>query len=356
MEEKSVVIKGNKPQTEYWNVMKGIGIICIVMGHCFMQIQNFVYLFHVPLFYFISGFLYNEEKYGDNVWLNLQSRMKLWVKYVLIYIPFILLHNFFAFCCVARKDEAYYTPIMMVEKWADALIGNGDEFLAGPLWFVPSLVIVSFMLSVIVFFSRKISSDKLFLKILFQLILICFLTILGYLMISRNWQLPDKMQINFTVMIYIWMGYICRNYIRKIEKVIQPVIGVILLLFLIFYSKNHLYSLIDGFISPMMFVMAFAGFYVCMSIAKSVCYLESMRWIKRTLTVCGKASFWIMALHFSIIRYLDRIYAALYGNIDMMFEHYLGWHTVLVPLYLLLGIGIPLCCYIIWNRRIVKDD
>ena len=55
-------ISVQRPDREYWNIMKGIGIICVVIGHSWMQMQNFVYAFHMPLFFFISGYLYDEEK------------------------------------------------------------------------------------------------------------------------------------------------------------------------------------------------------------------------------------------------------------------------------------------------------
>ena len=38
-----------------------------------MPVQNFVYLFHVPLFFFISGYMYNEQKYGDAPYDNLKG-------------------------------------------------------------------------------------------------------------------------------------------------------------------------------------------------------------------------------------------------------------------------------------------
>ena len=57
--------ENGKLQRDYWNILKGIGALCVVVGHCVMPVQNFVYLFHVPLFFFISGYMYHEQKYGD---------------------------------------------------------------------------------------------------------------------------------------------------------------------------------------------------------------------------------------------------------------------------------------------------
>ena len=89
-------ISVQRPDREYWNIMKGIGIICVVIGHSWMQMQNFVYAFHMPLFFFISGYLYDEEKYGDQPFVYISRRIRsVWIKYMVWEAVFILFHNFF---------------------------------------------------------------------------------------------------------------------------------------------------------------------------------------------------------------------------------------------------------------------
>ena len=116
--------ENGKLQRDYWNILKGIGAFCVVLGHCAMPVQNFVYLFHVPLFFFISGYMYNEQKYGDAPYDNLKGRMKSWVKYVALYIVYILLHNVLGYYDMLRIDEPLYTKAQMVEQMAYAVIGD----------------------------------------------------------------------------------------------------------------------------------------------------------------------------------------------------------------------------------------
>ena len=52
-------------RSPYWDIVKGIGIIAIVLGHSCYFAVGFVYLFHLALFFFVSGYLYSEKKYGD---------------------------------------------------------------------------------------------------------------------------------------------------------------------------------------------------------------------------------------------------------------------------------------------------
>ena len=42
-------------RSPYWDIVKGIGIIAIVLGHSCYFAVGFVYLFHLALFFFVSG-------------------------------------------------------------------------------------------------------------------------------------------------------------------------------------------------------------------------------------------------------------------------------------------------------------
>ena len=38
--------------SDFWNIVKGIGIILVVVGHFWGVTTRFVYVFHLPLFFF----------------------------------------------------------------------------------------------------------------------------------------------------------------------------------------------------------------------------------------------------------------------------------------------------------------
>ena len=70
-------------EIEYMNVAKAIGIILIVVGHSFAEestssIRSFVYLFHVPLFFILSGYFF-DDKYIDKALPNeIDTEYKRW--------------------------------------------------------------------------------------------------------------------------------------------------------------------------------------------------------------------------------------------------------------------------------------
>ncbi|MBR4241028.1 MAG: acyltransferase family protein, partial [Eubacterium sp.] len=47
---------------DWIDIAKGIGIICVMIGHLnFGYFKSFVYFFHVPLFFFLSGFVFESK-------------------------------------------------------------------------------------------------------------------------------------------------------------------------------------------------------------------------------------------------------------------------------------------------------
>ena len=48
-------------RVDYLDYAKGIAIILVVLGHIFSggNIKTYIYSFHMPLFFIISGYLFN---------------------------------------------------------------------------------------------------------------------------------------------------------------------------------------------------------------------------------------------------------------------------------------------------------
>ena len=142
LDEKKITVNlMSAEEIQYWNLVKGIGIILVVIGHACNSsvgtpVSNYIYLFHLPLFFFVSGYLYNEEKYGDNPYANIASRLKSsWIKYVLIYWVLILLHNLLLRLNMLEESARFYSKTDMLSEMANAVLGMGHEMMGGTLWF-----------------------------------------------------------------------------------------------------------------------------------------------------------------------------------------------------------------------------
>ena len=50
----------SKTRNNNIDIIKGIAIILMVYGHTFGVARDFIYLFHMPVFIFVSGYCFNK--------------------------------------------------------------------------------------------------------------------------------------------------------------------------------------------------------------------------------------------------------------------------------------------------------
>lgn len=82
------MVKSNR--IEWIDICKGIGIILVVIGHTGIgqispSIYNYIYSFHMPLFYFLSGLTFNNDKYNN---LATFLKRRFWT----LILPFLILN------------------------------------------------------------------------------------------------------------------------------------------------------------------------------------------------------------------------------------------------------------------------
>ena len=62
--------KTNKNRIEWVDAAKGLGLILVVLGHLkFPYLSTWIYTFHIPLFFFLSGFVFSGQKYSFKQYL-----------------------------------------------------------------------------------------------------------------------------------------------------------------------------------------------------------------------------------------------------------------------------------------------
>ena len=76
-----------------FNIVKALGIISMVKGHASapVPLKNFIYLYHMALFFFMSGYFFKEE-YNFKTFL-IKRIKSLYVPFVGYFLLFRLMHN-----------------------------------------------------------------------------------------------------------------------------------------------------------------------------------------------------------------------------------------------------------------------
>ncbi len=346
-------MKINSTNKTYWNIVKGISILCIVIGHTGIPLIYYVYLFHLAIFFFVSGYLYKEEKYGDHPDLNFLTRFKSnWIKYVIFSILLILFHNIFLKLGMIINTQKY-SFLDIVTQIINSTIFQCGEVLAGALWFVPLLIFTTSIFGLLIFFGRKISMifNKSYLKNIIIISGGVLNLILGLYLNLREVNLLYHLQTAFLVIPI----YILAYYVRKIKD-----LNIYLKWYLFLPSIYFLYLCVNKFkwnielsinqIPGLKFyLISFVGIYFCLYLAKII--LKS-KYLKKNFTMIGSYSFEIMALHFLSFKLVDIVYAHLIGETNpLIYGTFPCAFSNIWSIYIIVGTILP-CLIVIGFKKL----
>ena len=208
---------------------KGLAILLVILGHTMRTDLSLVYIygFHMPLFFFLSGLVCNEKKYTWGTFLK--SRFN---TLVLPYMAFYLL-TWLYWLCVERS----FRPLGM--EWWQPLIGmvygaQWHQYMDhnGILWFLPCL----FFTEVLFYAVKKIP------KYWLQVTVIIALTTFG-LLLKIN--LPWCVNIACVALQFFYLGNILRGFLLKTEettheKAITMIVSITALVAYILLSAQSL--------------------------------------------------------------------------------------------------------------------
>ncbi|HWZ48435.1 MAG TPA: acyltransferase family protein [Herbaspirillum sp.] len=129
---------------------KAIGMVLIVCGHSKglpAYLSHFIFSFHVPLFFFISGFLLKSGKLEASIGNNVQKILRtLGVPYVLFFLlawAYWLATRDIGSKALLYGDQSWYSPVAGLFTGLDA-----DLYVDPPLWFFPSLILTAIVYQV----------------------------------------------------------------------------------------------------------------------------------------------------------------------------------------------------------------
>jgi fucose 4-O-acetylase-like acetyltransferase len=202
------------------DIAKSIGIILVVMGHLDNpeKATTFIYAFHMPLFFFLSGMTFkNNQKFKNYITKKTRT--------ILIpYFLFALLTYLFWLFIGKHFGEDANMHLSLVKPLVGILYANGiDNWLSFnvPLWYLPCLFIVEISF----FYVSKANST-----IRFAILVV--LGILGYLLSLTTFvRLPWSINVAFTAIVIYGIGNFAYTIISQFEKhkILSIISGIFLL-------------------------------------------------------------------------------------------------------------------------------
>ncbi|MGN8626705.1 DUF5722 domain-containing protein [Bulleidia sp. HCP3S3_F2] len=179
-----------KVRNKRLDIIKALGILLVTLGHTGIEpASSFVNLFHVGVFFAISGILF-KENYTDSFSNLLDCILKkiktLYIPFVLYNIVFLFFRNSFILLGILEGTMLTYREILV--QISKILTMTAGEQLLGPCWFIRALFLLEISFSVIDFISKLIFKKySRQIRVIISIILLIF----GYLINVKSPLLPS---------------------------------------------------------------------------------------------------------------------------------------------------------------------
>ncbi|BBI34607.1 acyltransferase family protein [Cohnella abietis] len=292
------------------NVAKGIGIIAVVIGHSTTNINllNFIYLFHMPLFFFVSGYFY-KDKNTLSPWEFFKKKVTgLYVPFITFELISLVLHNAFLNWGIYTSQMTNNYSIQEFIAIAQQILSfNHTQIMTFTFWFFPSLFFSSMMFLMINMVANKAGRYSEVCK----LIMVVAISAAGFILIKHNIVLSWSLRTSMVAIVLFYCGYLFKRFEDKIKSNIG--IAIFCAVVLLFNMVKRVDMSTDVYINPVFFYMnALMGIYLIIFISKFICRKYGSL---NFLNYCGKKTIIIMATQYLGLYYGRMITSYIEANI-----------------------------------------
>lgn len=279
------------------DVIKGIGIVLVIIGHIsfgqniiYKATKQYIYSFHMPLFFLVSGILMNIESFN-----SIRQFIKKKMKTIIVPYLFFSLISFLVYVIVFDYSTINDIKHGFIKQIFMCLLGIrsiSQYIFTGALWFLPCLFISEIIIFLLIN-EFKFNNLKFTVTIL-------LISLIGNIY-SRTFNLPLLMNLDvaFNAMLFIGLGYLIRINNKK-EVIYTIKLKWIFILFIISLMCTAINGRIDMFSGTygksviIFWIGAISGILFICSIAYKLKNISFFRFI-------GKNSLIIFATHQQLI-------------------------------------------------------
>lgn len=320
------------------DIAKGIGIIAVVWGHigeAFMG-KNELFLFHMPLFFILSGYFFKDE--GLTFIEVLKKRIQSYIIPYFIFLIIILTLFILLYVSIGYGDRIYLSLGIITHPYGVVVA----------LWFLLSLFEVHIMYY---FITKYIHKDW----IKFILGLLCLIT--SHLIYEGNINIPFYIGSSLSMIIYFHLGYLIHKY-RILNSSRYCVL--IFIFCLLFYIGGILANIeTDIMLNKVQgnlciaFLAAIGGSYIILYISFLLKEYNKIPIINSILSYLGQNTLIIFSMHLLCIETARCLFNFPFAYESTFFD---GVYTTIWGILGSLIIGIPIKKYIFPHIRIIKKQ
>ena len=286
----------NEKRISYLDFAKGIAIICIVIGHSYSYhvgngkyIIPYLYSFHVPAFFVISGIIYYQR---STVQLNVLKKGKE------LLIPYFLWGTMYQLILCALSVYGGANPRDQIRESLSAVL----QLTSGAMWFLPTM----FISSVLFQLSCKIQNKAVH-------ILLSILAFSAGVIAPRQSILAESVWRGLSGFFFISAGYYLSTLFT--HQVRWPIWLLLLfadLILIQIYGTADLARRSFGFV-PLYVAVSLLGSWLCVSASH---YLESILTTRSAASInrLGRFSIVVLCTHQIVLTFLQLLDYKLLNN------------------------------------------
>ena len=340
----------------YWDILKGLGIMAIVLGHTGAPIVQYLNMYHIVLFFFVSGYLYN-DKYSLHPKEFIRTRVRRLLYPFLMYnIIILFLHNTLLrlnLYSTDPRDGIFFVPmygfVEILHKALRIMVLNGTEPLVAPMWFVIPFFIVNILFLLI----RNITI-RYFKKtdLLITAMAVTSAFVAGFYVNYRGKHIICFLDVASICLAIFLMGYMVQRI--DLKKYILGLQAALCVLLLIYICSNYGTIALGSrsFNKSWVFLVgSFTGIYANLYVSSLI---QKNKHLSAFFVYIGKRSFSIMALNFISFKVMNLIYIIIHQAPMRYLERFpvITWEHYWWAAYLAAGIAIPVFIDFIWDNLI----
>ncbi|MBC2315972.1 acyltransferase family protein [Listeria booriae] len=317
--------------------LKAYGVILVIIGHSIVQpityeysalLMKLIYSFHMPLFFFISGFLFSSKARGNYFGRKWKSLL---LPYFIFQIISVLFINAFYYVTTGQLERDPISTILSI------FYLNGNVGWNAPLWFL----IVLAIMDILFYFFNKLKKHGWL-----QFFLVVVSCIIGWQLSQTGIKYPLGLQIVFSCFIFYYLGNLTKKY--RIMKRLSRHLGVyfsiviasggFLVASMLWLNGTRFVSLYDNYFGTsyaLFLVTALCGILFSFLIFQMIYGLN-------ILTVLGRQSILLLGTQYFLLLTFDKI------------GHILGIYSG-TAFYLYVKVSLVLLTYLIalytWQKR-----
>lgn len=269
----------SEERLDWLDALKGIGIIFVILGHTQVGFRTYLFSFHIPLFFFASGYLFRPESSGSlGVFFAKITRR--------ILIPYV----FFGFLSLLLASLVANTQpnLLMVRE---LVVSTRNHITVNPtLWYLTCLFVVELLFYAI---ARLVKNSYM------RIALVVALSLLGFAKYETS-----ALPFSADAAPYFMLFYMIGNLFRTVEpsKALRTVAGFSAVPMTVLIMRPDLYAHAIALVADSL-ILSYLTWVLFALLGIAACYgLSLVLQRSGALKTIGRNSLVFFALHIFVLQ------------------------------------------------------